>query len=600
MSWSGVRKWTCGALVASAFALGGAIIAPSQADAFCGFFVSTGDEDLFNDATQVVLMREGTQTILSMQNNYKGPIKNFAMVVPVPEILMQDDVKTLPKDVFDKLDTYSAPRLVEYNEASPCPNYDGWCDWYGNNAQAGGNNAFDDSDPSSPPNEEPGGVVVEAQFEVGEYEVVILSATEANSLESWLATNNYSIPMGAAPIFQQYIQQGMYFFVAKVDPAKVTFKEGQAVLSPLRFAYDSPEFSLPVRLGMVNSAGDQDLIVYTLSRQTRYEVANKPNVAIPTNILVQSGVKQGFGQFYRGLFAETLANNPGAVITEYAWEADYSLANKWAQCDPCPPDGLLDGSDLLSLGVDVLDPQRSQGVLSSNWVFTRLHARYGTDGASEDLVFQSAPNLYGGLGTPSGADGAIDRTPILGGGDQNRFQGRYIILNPWEGDVTCANPEYGNWGQSWGPPGVVQSPNTAGQMSMEMAPGDLPSAVMIDVPELGVTASEKFADRALDPGDPDGPTGPPDCEDAYNNQSSNSHSANNNAHSGNSDSPGSAGNNSAGNNSSDGGSNQPGAGQSGAGDDEEGGGCSTAGGGSAPWLAGLIGFALMGLRRRRR
>lgn len=580
MRWTGVKKWTCGALAASAFALGAATIAPAQAQAFCGFFVSTGDEDLFNDATQVVLMREGTQTILSMQNNYKGPIKNFAMVVPVPEILMQDDVKTLPKDLFDKLDTYSAPRLVEYNEAPPCPNYDGWCDWYAENASSNnGSLGNNDSFPSEP---EPGGVVVEAEFEVGEYEVVILSATEANSLEAWLTTNNYNIPMGAAPIFSQYIQQGMYFFVAKVNPAKVTFKDGQAVLSPLRFAYDSPEFSLPVRLGMVNSAGDQDLIVYTLSRQTRYEVANKPNVAIPTNILVQAGVKQGFGQFYRGLFAETLTNNPGAVVTEYAWDADYSQANKWAQCDPCPPEGLLDGSDLMSLGVDVLDPQQSQGVLSSNWIFTRLHARYGTDGASEDLVFQSAPTLYGGLGTPDGPEGTIDRTPVLGGGRQNRFQGRYIILNPWEGDVTCANPEYGNWGQSWGPPGVAQSPNTAGQMSMEMAPGDLPSAVLIDVPELGVTASEKFADRTLEPGDPDGSSGPPNCEDNYYD-----HSSNHNAHDGSSGQPGNKG---SGDGSSGGGSGQDGAGE----------GCSTAGGGATPWLAGLIGFALLGLRRRRR
>ena len=40
------------------------------------------DQQMFNNATQVVLMREGTRTVLSMQNNYKGPPDAFAMVDP--------------------------------------------------------------------------------------------------------------------------------------------------------------------------------------------------------------------------------------------------------------------------------------------------------------------------------------------------------------------------------------------------------------------------------------------------------------------------------------------------------------------------------------
>lgn len=42
----------------------------TAANAFCGFYVSGADQTLFNNATQVVLMREGTRTVLSMQNDY--------------------------------------------------------------------------------------------------------------------------------------------------------------------------------------------------------------------------------------------------------------------------------------------------------------------------------------------------------------------------------------------------------------------------------------------------------------------------------------------------------------------------------------------------
>src|SRR5687768_16183747 len=95
-------------------------LAPKQAAAFCGFYVSGADAKLFNNATQVVLMREGTRTVLSMQNNYQGPPENFAMVVPVPIVLQKDNVKTLTKDVFARIDQLSAPRLVEYWEQDPC------------------------------------------------------------------------------------------------------------------------------------------------------------------------------------------------------------------------------------------------------------------------------------------------------------------------------------------------------------------------------------------------------------------------------------------------------------------------------------------------
>ncbi|MBX3162656.1 MAG: DUF2330 domain-containing protein, partial [Deltaproteobacteria bacterium] len=104
-----------------------ALLAPSTADAFCGFYVSPGEGQLMADATQVVLMRKGTRTVLSMQNNYKGPVEAFAMVIPVPTVLKEADVKTLPKAVFDNVERMGAPRLVEYWERDPCnpePDYE--------------------------------------------------------------------------------------------------------------------------------------------------------------------------------------------------------------------------------------------------------------------------------------------------------------------------------------------------------------------------------------------------------------------------------------------------------------------------------------------
>src|SRR5215471_20910638 len=96
------------------------------AAAFCGFFVSGADAQLVNNASQVVLLRSGNHTVMTMSNNYKGPPENFAMVVPVPVVLKKEQVKTLPMDVFKHVDELSAPRLVEYWEQDPCfqPKYE--------------------------------------------------------------------------------------------------------------------------------------------------------------------------------------------------------------------------------------------------------------------------------------------------------------------------------------------------------------------------------------------------------------------------------------------------------------------------------------------
>src|SRR6186997_2314221 len=85
--------------------------APATASAFCGFYVSGADAKLYNNATMVVMLRDGTRTVLSMQNTYQGPPEDFAMVVPVPVVLQEENVKTLPPEVFDRVDQLASPRL---------------------------------------------------------------------------------------------------------------------------------------------------------------------------------------------------------------------------------------------------------------------------------------------------------------------------------------------------------------------------------------------------------------------------------------------------------------------------------------------------------
>ncbi len=490
-----------------AFALIGT--APTTAEAFCGFYVSGAEGKLFNNATQVVMMRHKTRTVLSMQNNYQGPPKDFAMVVPVPVVLQKENVKTLPHDVFKKVDALAAPRLVEYWEKDPCAVRHRYKDAAKTSAAPRRNRR---AKKGKKPDDL--GVTIEAKFAVGEYQIVILGAKDSSGLDKWLRREGYKIPKGAEPLLRPYVQQGMKFFVAKVDIKKVTKGPNGITLSPLRFHYDSEKFSLPVRLGLMNAKGAQDLIVHILAPGKRYEAANYKNVFIPTNLDVTNDTRKNFGEFYAALFDATLKKNPGAVVTEYSWDS--------STCDPCPTPPLryrelaLLGRDVLYQAPTIAVPPGGKAAPTAKkakpgavappvmrrrrrprrrWrrrggmVLTRLHARYTKASMTNDLVFKEAAAVVGGREIRRGANRSLEEGAKSS--YSNRFQGRYAIRHKWTGPVDCKNPQFGRWG---GPPRKSHRSRPKAQAALDLAfatrgKRKLASFVKTDIKDLGVKAA---------------------------------------------------------------------------------------------------------------
>ena len=372
---------------------------PSTAHSFCGFYVASGDAKLFNKASQVALVRDGGRTVMTMANDFQGEPKEFAIVIPVPTVLEKGQVHVGEKALIDHLDAFSAPRLVEYWDADPCPA-----------AHAIPSNASRQLLGTAAPMAEMSvgmaksrGVTIEARYTVGEYDILILSAKESNGLERWLTENGYRIPDGDSRVLGGYIKQGMKFFVAKVNLTEQK-KLGFTYLRPIQVAFESPKFVLPIRLGMVNADGHQDLFVYALTRKGRVETVNYRTVKLPSDREVPAFVKAEFPDFYRDLFSTQVAREDMRVVfTEYAWDMGW--------CDPCASEP-LSREELKALGVFWLDDSPRGKRESQTPFITRLHVRYDAAHFPEDLVFQET----------------VDRT---------NFQGRFVIRHEWTGGGDC-------------------------------------------------------------------------------------------------------------------------------------------------------------------
>ena len=408
---------------------------PLPAQAFCGFYAGKADANLFNEASQVVMVRDGKRTVISMLNDYKGPLSEFALVVPTPTTLQKGQVRVADKLTFERLDAYSSPRLAEYHDSDPCEvrfdwGYDTMAKqrWLGQAVPAPAAMA---ARAEKSARDKALGVTVEAHYTLEEYDIVSLSATQSDGLETWLGENGYKIPKGASAALKPYINQGMKFFVAKVN-LKEQLKTGYTTLRPLQFAFESEKFMLPMRLGMLNAAPDkpQDLIIYLLTKDGRVESSNYRTVKLSANVNLPFFIKPKFQDFYKALFASQATKEDHRVVfTEYFWDM--------AWCDPCAANPLskeeLRGAGVFWTEGNAQDNFKAmtsppgpaiKSVVPPMFggaqpvVLTRLHVRYTANTFPEDLMFTQTK-------------------------DRQNWQTRYVVQNPYEGSVAQCSAKVG-------------------------------------------------------------------------------------------------------------------------------------------------------------
>lgn len=362
----------------------------TSATAFCGFYVARADGDLYNEASKVVYVRNNNRSVITMSSDYRGDARDFAMIVPTPRVLLRNQIRVVNPKTVAHLDAYSAPRLVEYNDRDPCEPQIVYETAAMPTMRLG--RAVDRKRGARAL-----GVTIKAEYAVGDYDIAILSAKKSDGLVTFLKSEGYKIPNGADLVLDDYIRNGMKFFVARVNLSR--FNAGdKRDLKPLQMTFRSDNFMLPIQLGKLNGEKTQDLLVMTLTKGGRVEASNYRNTRIPSNMNVPLFVKNMFGAFYKQMFR--VAAKPNTVMTEYAWDM--------AWCDPCAADPLT-RKELKDLGVNWLSGTKNPG---QDVFVTRLHLQYTQETFARDLGMRITD-------------------------ERENFQGRYVMNLPFTGEITC-------------------------------------------------------------------------------------------------------------------------------------------------------------------
>jgi hypothetical protein len=356
---------------------------PGAAWAFCGAYVGSVGANLTNRSSEVVLARDGDLTTLTLVMDYQGDADEFALLLPVPQVLGPDDVRSIEVELVDWVRDYSNPRSVSYtcDDLFPQPVVSSTgCLML---AGAGCSDAsLMDQDPSSGWSDTANGVDVEANWKEYGYEFVVLDAQQSTGLFTWLTENGYAVPAGGDEILQEYIDSGSFFLAAKIDLSQV---EAQGDwLPPIQFSYRSPVLGLPIRIGTISANGEQEVVMYVLTDPyTAGEVgiSNYPELAVPNDCMWGAPGDTDLSGWYAGTLQSAVDEQGAGWVKEYSWDliSSWDTSGGGYHCDPCTPE------------VDPVAPTADgsfgpYGLASLDAHITRLRMRYKPEDAHADLV----------------------------------------------------------------------------------------------------------------------------------------------------------------------------------------------------------------------
>ena len=244
----------CAAAMAAAM-----VMTPSRAEACGGTFCDggvPGPMPVDQTGENVIFVMGGDKAEVHIQISYdpNTNAEKFAWMIPltaVPEFAVGS------QPLFDSVLAATVPLYGVTTTFESCGEQALSSGGSNLTAPAGdegeSNGASDSSDPSD------GGPDVLLRQTVGAFDVVVLQDTELAPIQMWLENAGFNWDPNAAPILQQYLDEGNV-----IAALKLTTGVGLQDVHPITLTYDSNETCFPLRLTRIAAVDDMDIRVFVL------------------------------------------------------------------------------------------------------------------------------------------------------------------------------------------------------------------------------------------------------------------------------------------------------------------------------------------------
>jgi len=445
---------------------------------------------------EVVIVRHGGMTVVTVGADYQGPLTPFAFVLPVPSDVTANRLRTVKRASLSRLEEVSAPRFHAFYEQNPCENGPPAQRW-DEKVRAEGRGFLTPA--WVPPLDQRYAVSNEIAIPMepvfkgseNEFSYRVLDAAGVPLVREALAELGYVIGDEALAALSPYLGPGRRLLLAEVKLEHVELGGKDRVeLGGIRYFSREAPAALPSTLGLRHSNGVQDLFVYVLDRKQRFTTGNYEQRFLPSNVEIEPRASETLGSVHDALFDAAQARAPEAFFAEFAWST--------RGCgEPCP-DAPLTPEELLTLGGDVLEThtttekernpepidasseerrafaeqialrspaeqararsehardlreiaRRRALMARQTYVLTRLHHRYARAALPRDVELVPAPSaVESGVGVPKGPAHELSRTATPARDDA--VQVRFTAFFPWTREMPCGQTFRYRWGKRW-------------------------------------------------------------------------------------------------------------------------------------------------------
>lgn len=194
-----------------------------------GMIMPPPDYWVYETGQEAAIFFDQGQETLILTTNFKGEVKNFGWVIPVPT---KPDVSKGSDEILENLREIVAVRYRDVGIMN-APMTAGW-----------------EKDQSA--------VTVVETKKIDYLDLAVLTATDSQALSNWLKDNGYQYPQESSWILNDYISNGWYFIAVRVAPENQNAPDvvqglAEGHITPLKIVFQAQTPVFPLRISGIEA-----------------------------------------------------------------------------------------------------------------------------------------------------------------------------------------------------------------------------------------------------------------------------------------------------------------------------------------------------------